>query len=216
MDTPNDTDLYGVENATETEEQVQPEQQAHPEPQADYEVGYGKPPEHTRFQPGVSGNPHRGPNRPPKTYSAALMKAANKTVRLNDNGESRVMTKMEAAGEITVQEALKGARWAMDKLERLEFGGKTQESFKREFNEVKRRLREALEELEKHRTHRTGVLVIPGNPDRTLLEIKMVAQRPEEVWKYMQEHPEEVLEMLRLKHEEGKRIDYDKPDPDEP
>lgn len=24
---------------------------------ADYEVGYGKPPRHTRFQPGRSGNP---------------------------------------------------------------------------------------------------------------------------------------------------------------
>ena len=28
---------------------------------SDYEVGYGKPPEHTRFQPGRSGNPRGRP-----------------------------------------------------------------------------------------------------------------------------------------------------------
>lgn len=30
---------------------------------ADYEVGYKKPPKHTRFQPGVSGNPKGNPKK---------------------------------------------------------------------------------------------------------------------------------------------------------
>ena len=30
-----------------------------PETERDYEVGYGKPPRHTRFQKGQSGNPTR-------------------------------------------------------------------------------------------------------------------------------------------------------------
>ena len=34
-----------------------PKKPADKESGADYEVGYGKPPRHTRFQPGSSGNP---------------------------------------------------------------------------------------------------------------------------------------------------------------
>jgi Family of unknown function (DUF5681) len=33
-----------------------------PDNEADYEVGYGKPPRHTRFKKGQSGNPRGRPN----------------------------------------------------------------------------------------------------------------------------------------------------------
>ena len=33
-----------------------------PDDERDYEVGYGKPPRHTRFQPGRSGNPRGRPS----------------------------------------------------------------------------------------------------------------------------------------------------------
>ncbi len=33
-----------------------------PDNEADYEVGYGKPPRHTRFKKGRSGNPRGRPN----------------------------------------------------------------------------------------------------------------------------------------------------------
>src|ERR1700758_1283270 len=50
-----------------------------PDDERDYEVGYGKPPRHTRFEPGRSGNP-RG--RPPgaKNMKTLLSKALNELV----------------------------------------------------------------------------------------------------------------------------------------
>ena len=61
----------------------------------DYEVGYGKPPRHTRFVKGQSGNP-RG--RPPgaKNMKTLLTKALNELVVVTDNGGRRVVTKREA------------------------------------------------------------------------------------------------------------------------
>jgi Family of unknown function (DUF5681) len=61
----------------------------------DYEVGYGKPPHHTRFRKGQSGNP-RG--RPPgaKNLKSLLSKALNQPVIVTENGGNRKITKREA------------------------------------------------------------------------------------------------------------------------
>jgi len=61
----------------------------------DYEVGYSKPPRHTRFVKGQSGNP-RG--RPPgaKNMKTLLNKALNELVVVTDNGGRRKLTKREA------------------------------------------------------------------------------------------------------------------------
>src|SRR5277367_7089454 len=63
--------------------------------QRDYEVGYGKPPCHTRFVKGRSGNP-RG--RPPgaKNLSTLLSEALNETVIVTENGGRRKVTKRQA------------------------------------------------------------------------------------------------------------------------
>ena len=60
-----------------------------------YEVGYGKPPRHTRFIKGQSGNP-RG--RPPgaKNLKALLSEALNETVIVTENGGCRKVTKRQA------------------------------------------------------------------------------------------------------------------------
>ena len=52
---------------------------------SDYEVGYGKPPGHTRFAKGQSGNP-RG--RPPgaKSFTTLLDEALNERVLVEENG----------------------------------------------------------------------------------------------------------------------------------
>ena len=66
-----------------------------PDNKRDYEVGYGKPPRHTRFKKGQSGNP-RG--RPPgaKNLPTLLSEALNERVIVTDNGGQRSITKRQA------------------------------------------------------------------------------------------------------------------------
>ena len=60
----------------------------------DYEVGYGKPPRHTRFKKGeASANP-RG--RPRKNLAASLVEGLNKKVVVTENGRRRKIAVREA------------------------------------------------------------------------------------------------------------------------
>ena len=63
--------------------------------QPDYDVGYRKPPRHSRFTKGQSGNP-RG--RPPgaKNLKTLLSEALNETVIVSENGGRRKVTKRQA------------------------------------------------------------------------------------------------------------------------
>ena len=61
----------------------------------DYEVGYGKPPPHTRFVKGQSGN-SRGRSRGAKNMKTLLSKALNELVVVTDNGGRRKISKREA------------------------------------------------------------------------------------------------------------------------
>ena len=61
----------------------------------DYEVGYGKPPHHTRFRKGQSGNP-RGRPCGSKNLKTLLSEALNEPVIVTGNGRRRKITKREA------------------------------------------------------------------------------------------------------------------------
>jgi hypothetical protein len=73
----------------------------------DYEVGYGKPPRHSQFQPGQSGNPA---GRPPgrKNLATIARSALHEEITVVENGKSKRMTKAEAAIVQMVNGALKG------------------------------------------------------------------------------------------------------------
>jgi hypothetical protein len=61
----------------------------------DYEVGYGKPPRHTRFRKGQSGNP-RGRPKESKNLATLLKEALNEPVIVAENGGRRKITMREA------------------------------------------------------------------------------------------------------------------------
>jgi hypothetical protein len=60
---------------------------------SDYKVGPGKPPLHTRFKKGQSGNPL---GRQAKNLPALLIEALNQPVAITENGRRRKFTKCEA------------------------------------------------------------------------------------------------------------------------
>ena len=78
----------------------------------DYSVGYGKPPKHTQFQPGQSGNPK---GRPPdsRNLKRVLREIATETTEVIVNGERVTMSVQEALMRGLVMKALKGDRFAM-------------------------------------------------------------------------------------------------------
>ena len=85
-----------------------------PDQERDYAVGYGKPPLHTRFKKGQSGNP-RG--RPPgaKNLSTLLNEALNEPVVITENGGRKKVSKRQASLKQLVNEAAKG-KWPALKL----------------------------------------------------------------------------------------------------
>ena len=85
-----------------------------PENERDYDVGYGKPPCHTRFKKGQSGNP-RG--RPPgaKNLSTLLNETLNEPVVITENGGRKKVSKRQASLKQLVNEAAKG-NWRALKL----------------------------------------------------------------------------------------------------
>ena len=66
-----------------------------PEGERDYEVGYGKPPRHTRFRKGQSGNPGGRPKQS-KNLATLLKEALNEPVIVAENGGRRKITMREA------------------------------------------------------------------------------------------------------------------------
>ncbi|MAQ85198.1 MAG: hypothetical protein CMH12_18390 [Maritimibacter sp.] len=73
----------------------------------DYEVGYGKPPKHTRFQKGQSGNP-RGRPKGAKGFKASLKRELETKVTIRDGNQERKISKAEAAAKRLIANALKG------------------------------------------------------------------------------------------------------------
>jgi hypothetical protein len=70
-------------------------------------VGYGRPPVHTRFTPGNSGNPD-GSRKKSKDMNARLKKAAEEKVEVQEGGRKRKVKKIDLAMTQMMNKAAQG------------------------------------------------------------------------------------------------------------
>ncbi len=77
------------------------------EPTGGSPIGYGKPPRHTRFKKGQSGNPTGRPKGTPN-FATALEQALNEQVVVNEGGQRRTVSKLEATVTQLVNKAAMG------------------------------------------------------------------------------------------------------------
>ena len=82
------------------------------------EVGYKKPPRHTRFQPGQSGNP-RGRQKGLRNLGTDVKRTLETPVKLNDRGKERCVSTQEAALLRLREKALNGDARALDRFLQL-------------------------------------------------------------------------------------------------
>jgi hypothetical protein len=80
-----------------------------------FAIGYKKPPHHSRFQPGRSGNP-RGKQKGVRNLGSDVKRTLEVPVKLNDQGRARRVSTQEAALLRLREKALKGDARSLDQL----------------------------------------------------------------------------------------------------
>lgn len=72
-----------------------------------YSVGYGKPPKHSRFKPGQSGNP-KGRPKGARGFKAELDEELKQLITVTEAGRTRKLSKQRAMIKALFAKALKG------------------------------------------------------------------------------------------------------------
>ena len=72
-----------------------------------YDVGYGKPPAHTRFQKGMSGSP-KGRSKGSKNLNSLLEAELSRQMQIIEGGRRHSITKREAAIKQLANKAIGG------------------------------------------------------------------------------------------------------------
>ena len=81
----------------------------------DFQVGYGKPPRHSRFAPGTSGNP-RGRQKGVRNLASDVKHTLQVPVRFAEQGKPKRISTQQAALLRLREKALKGDGHALDRL----------------------------------------------------------------------------------------------------
>ncbi len=106
-------------SASGDEPEAKPETKPEAEPEKEQEswraVGYGRPPRATRFKKGCSGNP-KGRPKGSLNVTAMLIKTLREKVVINENGQRKTVTKMEATFKQLVNKAAGGELRACHQL----------------------------------------------------------------------------------------------------
>ena len=87
----------------------------------DDSVGYKKPPKHTQFQPGQSGNPNGRP-KGTKNLSTDLDEELNQKILVTEGGQQREVTKQRAMIKTLFAKAMQGNTQAAKALITLIIG----------------------------------------------------------------------------------------------
>jgi hypothetical protein len=84
----------------------------------DYTVGYGKPPQQSRFRPGRSGNPAGRP-RGVRNLGTDVRRTLRVPVKVTDGGRSRKISTQAGMLMLLREKALRGDARALDRLVEL-------------------------------------------------------------------------------------------------
>jgi hypothetical protein len=89
------------------EDIIEPKSESESESESDYEVGYGKPPKDTQFQPGQSGNLSGRP-KGSRNLKRALEAILDEDIRIKIDGHPETTTKLVAFLKSLYAQALNG------------------------------------------------------------------------------------------------------------
>src|SRR3954452_3102189 len=78
-------------------------------------VGYKRPPDHTRFRPGQSGNPRGRPKRH-RNLATDLREELAQLIPIREDGKARRVTKQRAFVKRLIQRAVNGDARAVNSL----------------------------------------------------------------------------------------------------
>src|SRR5262245_54018040 len=80
-----------------------------------YAVGYRRPPKHSQFRPGESGNP-AGRRKGVRNLATDVKRILKVPVKVKENGRSRKISTQEGALMVLREKALKGDARSLDRL----------------------------------------------------------------------------------------------------
>jgi hypothetical protein len=85
------------------------------QPTNDVSIGYGKPPEQTKFKKGQSGNPYGRP-KGSRNLKTLINRELNTTITIEQAGKKRKIRRKDALVKSLVHDALKGRDRPRDKV----------------------------------------------------------------------------------------------------
>ncbi len=83
----------------------------------DYEVGFGRPPMHSRFRAGESGNPKGRPKKA-RNFKTLFLEEANTPINVREGGGEQEISKLHAVVKRDMERAFKGSDRAADRVQK--------------------------------------------------------------------------------------------------